>query len=46
MGVAANETAKIPRPEVKLTELRRRLHAKVTFVTFTFFQGLVMAAHS
>jgi hypothetical protein len=45
MGVSANETAKIPRPEVKLARLRWRLHAKVTLVTFTFFQGLVMAAH-
>jgi len=44
-GVAANKAAQITRPEVKLAWFRRRLNTEISLVAFSFFQGLVMAAH-
>ena len=45
VGVATDETAQIPRPQIKLSGLWWRLHTKLTEIAFAFFQGLVVAAH-
>jgi hypothetical protein len=45
MGMAANETAQVARPQVMLAGLKGRAHTEVALVALGFFESLVMAAH-
>lgn len=46
MGVSADKTGHIARPDIRLSQVRWWLHAEVADVAVAFLEGLIVAAHS